>query len=84
VTHGPYRWVRHPFYNSMGLFILAASLIAANWFLLLIGSVVFFLIVVRTRREEENLLARFGEDYRAYMKKTGCFLPRIGVNRHCA
>ncbi|MDQ3115717.1 MAG: isoprenylcysteine carboxylmethyltransferase family protein [Verrucomicrobiota bacterium] len=84
VTHGPYRRVRHPFYDSMGLFILAASLIAANWFLLLSGSVVFFLIVVRTRREEENLLARFGEAYRAYMKKTGRFLPRIGMNRHGA
>ena len=64
VTHGPYGWVRHPFYDSMALLILASSLIAANWFFLLTGSVVLFLIVVRTRTEEEKLLARFGDAYR--------------------
>jgi len=84
VTHGAYRWVRHPFYDSMAVLILANSLIAANWFLLLTGSVVLFLIVVRTRTEEEKLLARFGDAYRAYMMQTGRFVPRIRVNRRGA
>jgi protein-S-isoprenylcysteine O-methyltransferase Ste14 len=77
VTRGPYRWVRHPFYDSMALLILAISLIAANWFLLLSGCAVVALLVVRTRTEEEKLLARFGEDYQAYVLRTGRFLPRI-------
>ncbi len=38
VTRGPYRWVRHPFYDSAALCILANSLVAANWFLLLTGA----------------------------------------------
>jgi protein-S-isoprenylcysteine O-methyltransferase Ste14 len=84
VTHGAYRWVRHPFYDSMALLILASSLIAANWFLLLTGGVVLFLIVVRTRTEEEKLLARFGDAYRTYMMQTGRFVPRIRVNRRGA
>ena len=29
------------------------------------------LIIIRTRIEEEKLLTRFGESYRAYMKRTG-------------
>jgi membrane dipeptidase len=33
------------------------------------------LLGVRTRKEEENLIARFGDNYRAYMKRTGRFLP---------
>ena len=37
----------------------------------------FGLMVVRTRTEEENLVARFGDSYRAYMKRTGRFLPGI-------
>ena len=37
VTRGPYRWVRHPFYDATGLLLVAASLIAANWFLLVAG-----------------------------------------------
>ena len=79
VTSGPYRWVRHPFYDCVALCILANSLVAANWFLLMSGGLVFVLIIVRTRTEEERLLARFGDSYRAYMERTGRFLPGIGA-----
>jgi protein-S-isoprenylcysteine O-methyltransferase Ste14 len=78
VTRGPYRWVRHPFYDSAALGILANSLVAANWFLLLTGGLALVLLVVRTRKEEENLLNRFGEDYRAYTERTGRFWPKSG------
>ncbi|MEO5616551.1 MAG: isoprenylcysteine carboxylmethyltransferase family protein, partial [Candidatus Eisenbacteria bacterium] len=84
VTHGPYRWVRHPFYDSMALVILAIGLIAANWFLLLTGSVVLCLIVLRTRTEEEKLMARFGDAYRAYIMQTGRFVPRSRASRRGA
>ena len=81
VVHGPYRWIRHPFYDSAALFTVAVSLITANWFFLMTGVLVFCLLIIRTRTEEENLLARFGSSYRAYMERTGRFLPRIGANR---
>jgi protein-S-isoprenylcysteine O-methyltransferase Ste14 len=81
VVDGPYRWIRHPFYDSGALLMLAISLIAANWLLFVIGIVVFCLLVIRTRTEEENLMARFGSSYRRYMERTGRFLPRIGANR---
>jgi len=77
VTTGPYRWMRHPFYTSTCLVVLANSLVAANWFLFVIGMVVFILLIIRTRKEEENLIARFGDDYANYMKRTGRFLPGI-------
>ena len=75
---GPYRWVRHPFYDSAALCMLANSLATANWFLFLTGALALLLLVVRTRKEEENLLNRFGDDYRAYMESTGRFLPKAG------
>src|SRR5262249_3481201 len=84
VLHGPYRWIRHPFYDSAVLFTVATSLIAANWFLLLTGVVMFWLLIIRTRVEEENLVARFGDSYRRYIAQTGRFLPRIGANRRGA
>ena len=49
VTHGPYRWVRHPFYDSAALCILANSLLTSNWFLFLTGTLTLLLLVVRTR-----------------------------------
>lgn len=84
VTSGPYRWVRHPFYNAVGLAVLANSLTAANWFLFLTGGLAFILMIVRTRTEEEHLLARFGDSYRAYVERTGRFVPRIGATRRGA
>jgi protein-S-isoprenylcysteine O-methyltransferase Ste14 len=77
IVHGPYRWIRHPFYDAAALVTLAISVITANWFLLVTGVVLFCLLVVRTRTEEANLLARFGDSYRAYMAQTGRFVPRI-------
>jgi protein-S-isoprenylcysteine O-methyltransferase Ste14 len=80
VSHGPYRWIRHPLYVSAALLTVGISLIAANWFLIVTGVAVMCLLIVRTRIEEENLLARFGDSYRMYMERTGRFLPRIGAN----
>jgi protein-S-isoprenylcysteine O-methyltransferase Ste14 len=81
VTSGPYRWVRHPFYDAAGLAILASSLTATNWFVLLTGGLAFALMIVRTRTEEQHLIARFGQSYRAYMERTGRFVPRIRAQR---
>ena len=78
VTRGPYRWVRHPFYDCMVLFMTSVALMMANWFVLATGIVVFALLAVRSRTEEQKLLDRFGEPYRAYRAATGRFLPGIG------
>ncbi len=76
VTTGPYRWVRHPMYTS-GLVLFAAySLLTANWFVAVMCGLALAMLVVRTPAEEANLLKRFGDDYRAYMNRTGRFLPR--------
>jgi protein-S-isoprenylcysteine O-methyltransferase Ste14 len=76
VTSGPYRWVRHPFYDAVALLILAAFLIASNAYFLVTGIATLALLWIRTRKEEELLLARFGNQYRAYMIRTGRFFPR--------
>lgn len=79
VSSGPYRWVRHPFYDAVALFTLANALATANWFILLTGVVVVTLMVIRTRTEEEKLLLRFGDSYRAYVDRTGRFLPKMKI-----
>jgi len=76
VTTGPYRFVRHPFYVAVALAMLGNALAAANWFLLIGGAVVFTLLAIRTRIEEAELVARFGEAYEAYMRRTPRFLPK--------
>lgn len=78
VQRGPYRWVRHPFYVAAALGLLGGSLVMANVFILLAGVVFWFAFLVpRTRIEEVHLIARFGDDYRDYMRRTGRFVPRL-------
>ena len=77
VTHGPYRWVRHPFYDVVLLWGLSLGLVTANWLLTLLVVAVAAMMVARTRIEEAKLLERFGDAYRAYAARTGRFFPRL-------
>jgi protein-S-isoprenylcysteine O-methyltransferase Ste14 len=76
VTHGPYRWVRHPFYVTTALVMFSATLLTANW---LIGVGSFFvlaMLAIRTPKEEQKLVERFGQQYLDYMARTNRFFPR--------
>ena len=77
VTHGPYRWVRHPFYDVGFLWGLSLSLLTANWLIALLWFSAYAMLVVRTRIEEEKLIERFGDEYRGYMQRTGKFFPHV-------
>lgn len=78
VTHGPYRWVRHPMYTVLALHLIAWLLLTKNWFIGVIPLVVFGLIVVaRLQREEDAMSEKFGDAYRHYMSRTGRFFPRF-------
>lgn len=77
VTSGPYRYIRHPLY-TMGLLLFGSlSVIAANWFMMLGVVLAFVLVSLRLPKEEAALIAAFGDEYRAYMRRTGRFLPRL-------
>jgi protein-S-isoprenylcysteine O-methyltransferase Ste14 len=77
VTHGPYRWVRHPFYVTVLLEGLSLSLLSENWLLALVGLGAVTMLVIRTNVEEAKLAERFGDEYRAYAERTGRFFPRF-------
>jgi protein-S-isoprenylcysteine O-methyltransferase Ste14 len=78
VTSGPYRWVRHPFYGTAAILIVAGSLITANGYFALVGGAALLLLVIRTDKEEAKLIERFGDAYRRYIERTGRFFPRFG------
>jgi protein-S-isoprenylcysteine O-methyltransferase Ste14 len=77
VTYGPYRWVRHPLYTTAAIFFLGFSLLSASWFIALMLVPTILLLAIRTPIEEAKLIERFGDDYRAYMQRTGRFIPRF-------
>lgn len=77
VTHGIYRHVRHPLYTVGSCLIASLGLMADNWFIILLSLLAFIAMAIRTSKEEANLIAKFGDEYRAYMRITGRFLPKI-------
>ncbi len=79
VTHGPYRWIRHPLYTVASTGIFALGLLAANWFMLLMILLIMMTLPALVAKEEDQLLEKFGNAYREYMQRTGRFLPRLKV-----
>jgi protein-S-isoprenylcysteine O-methyltransferase Ste14 len=78
IQHGPYRHVRHPMYTAFLVMLTGMLLLSANWFIGGGGiACVLLLMAVRTPREERMLLRHFGDEYRAYMTRTGRYLPRL-------
>ena len=77
VTSGPYRWVRHPLYTVGSSMFISFGMMADNWFIAGMGVLAFIGMAIRTPKEEANLIEKFGDEYREYMKRTGAFLPKL-------
>lgn len=78
ITNGIYRYIRHPMYASQWVWVIAQILLLHNWIAGPINLLVFIpFYFLRVRAEEKMMLATFGEQYRAYMQKTGGVVPKF-------
>lgn len=77
VTHGPYRFIRHPLYVNGALAFVAVSLMSRSWWFAALMVPTLALLSRRTRTEEANLAARFGRAWDEYAARTGRFVPRL-------
>jgi protein-S-isoprenylcysteine O-methyltransferase Ste14 len=77
VKTGLYRYIRHPLYLS--LLLLGTGIMLKNPALpqTIAGSVNLLAIWFTARIEEKEMLARFGNNYKEYMKETKMFIPYI-------
>lgn len=75
-TTGPYRWVRHPMYTILFIHLLAILLLTANWLIggVLLGALIL-IVALRVQNEENAMIEKFGDEYRAYIRQTGRFMP---------
>lgn len=77
VTNRIYKYIRHPLYTFGSSMFVAFGMMADSWFVAALGILTFILMAIRTPKEEANLVEKFGDEYREYMKRTGRFLPRL-------
>ena len=78
---GAYRIVRHPRYLSAGIGVIANALVINH-----IGMYVMILVVfppgfVMLMFEEQELVERFGDEYRQYQREVPKIIPRFGKER---
>jgi len=78
IRKGPYRYVRHPSYAGAIMIMAGMGLALRSWgavLVLLLASCIVY--GYRIHVEERALVAKFGDEYRAYMKETKMLVPFV-------
>jgi protein-S-isoprenylcysteine O-methyltransferase Ste14 len=76
VTTGPYARVRHPLYTAMLGYATSLALVTANGVFVFLAVAMIAGLLARVPREERMMLEEFGQEYEAYMQRTGRFFPK--------
>jgi len=69
VDTGIYSIVRHPQYVTFILWAIAGILVFQHWIIILMGIPIIPLTYIDLIRADKRAIEKFGDDYRAYMKK---------------
>jgi protein-S-isoprenylcysteine O-methyltransferase Ste14 len=77
VKSGIYQYIRHPLYLSILLLGTGIMLKDAASVQLIFGTVNMVAIYFTALIEEKEMIARFGDGYRKYMKETKMFIPFV-------
>ncbi|MEM9213040.1 MAG: protein-S-isoprenylcysteine O-methyltransferase [Cyanobacteria bacterium P01_F01_bin.150] len=78
ITHGIYRYIRHPMYGSHLLWGVAQGLLIPNWLVGWAGLLASAMFCgVRIPKEEALMQKYFGNAYMDYRKKVGAIVPKL-------
>jgi protein-S-isoprenylcysteine O-methyltransferase Ste14 len=80
-TRGLYAVIRHPQYLALAVSGVGLAILWPRFLTLVLLAVMLFLYYLLARDEERRMLARYGDAYRAFMERTGMFLPRLSGSR---
>ena len=76
IVTGPYRFVRHPMYSSLILFMLGVVLWHFHWMNVLLLSIMIVAVAMKAFKEEK-LWDRHDSAYEAYKKRTKMIIPFV-------
>lgn len=75
ITHGVYRFVRHPLYLGVLIAIMGVPVYAPSLYGFLILSLLIPILLLRIKMEEDMLIKHFGDEYQAYRRATKKLIP---------
>lgn len=76
IETGFYKYIRHPIYTGIVVAGLGFSVYSGSGFRLIVTLLLLILFYFKSKYEEQKLIKVFS-DYKAYMKRTGRFLPKL-------
>lgn len=77
VKTGIYGLIRHPLYLSVFLFGTGVMMKDPGRIQIILGIVNLVAVYLTSRIEEGEMIAKFGNEYREYMRETKMFLPFV-------
>jgi protein-S-isoprenylcysteine O-methyltransferase Ste14 len=83
VDTGIYSVVRHPQYVTFILFAIAGMLLFQHWIIILLGMTIIPLTYIDLIKADKDAIEKFGDYYKAYMKKVPRANFLLGVIRRC-
>jgi protein-S-isoprenylcysteine O-methyltransferase Ste14 len=72
---GLYRWIRHPQYLALALTGVGLAILWPRFLTMVLWMLMVGLYWLLAKDEERRMVARFGDQYRDYMGRTGAFVP---------
>jgi protein-S-isoprenylcysteine O-methyltransferase Ste14 len=77
VKKGLYKYIRHPLYLSLFIFGTGIVFKDPGTAQLILGFVNLVAVFLTSKIEEKEMIARFGQEYKDYIKETKMFVPYI-------
>jgi protein-S-isoprenylcysteine O-methyltransferase Ste14 len=77
VKSGLYKYIRHPLYLSVFLLGTAIMLKNPGKIQLIFGAVNLVAVFITAKIEESEMIAKFGDEYKQYIKESKMFIPFI-------
>jgi protein-S-isoprenylcysteine O-methyltransferase Ste14 len=83
VDTGIYSIVRHPQYVTFIMWAIAGMLLFQHWIIVLLGIPIIPLTYIDLIRADKDAIEKFGDYYKAYMKKVPRANFLLGIIRRC-
>lgn len=79
ISHGPYKYVRHPLYTGLFLLTIAVPLFVGNLAVFLLAVILMYMVLNRRILEEESFMEEvLGTRYVEWKNERYRFLPFVG------